>query len=399
MDVSAPLFHPAQVLGARIRLRGLTLWRWRNVVAGSRLDFADGLNLILGRNGTGKTHLLDLLSVLVRGDFKPLQAEEFDLAWEIEVEGRWQMELRARHQPARRRGESAQTTLEHLVQPPGAAYASPRRAVPGIELFSGALYTHLIFSLRVPDDTRALFESDLFIPCFRLDEHLDLFRAIIARTGTERFSVFSTGYEAARFTVSSGADFTLTSDLNPIDVAQGIWWLEPLTDRFVQGTGFYACDIRVRSTGGRPEEDEVDYHGIDLTFQPHARGPSFTQAEALSFGQKRFFAYLYLSLCVPAGPVLADELSNGLHHALIRVCIDEIGDRQAFLATQEPGLLNHVTLDSADAARACLIFCRGDAEGRWVWEKPSAAEAAEVFRAYEVGIQHLSDILLTQGLW
>jgi hypothetical protein len=40
-----------------------------------------------------------------------------------------------------------------------------------------------------------------------------------------------------------------------------------------------------------------------------------------------------------------------------------------------------------------------DDEGRWIWEKPSPAEAAEVFRAYEVGIQHLSDILLTQRLW
>jgi energy-coupling factor transporter ATP-binding protein EcfA2 len=113
-----PFWHPAQVTERRIRLRWLTLWRWRAVQPGTRLDFADGINLILGRNGTGKTHLLDLLSVVLRGDLRPLQGEEFDLEWEIEVEGRWRLHLRARHSPSRRRGEAAESDLEHQVERP-----------------------------------------------------------------------------------------------------------------------------------------------------------------------------------------------------------------------------------------------------------------------------------------
>jgi hypothetical protein len=395
----APFWHPAQVTERRIRLRWLTLWRWRAVQPGTRLDFADGINLILGHNGTGKTHLLDLLSVVLRGDLRPLQGEEFDLEWEIEVEGRWHLHLRARHRPSRRRGEAAESSLEHQVERPAGGGPLPPRKERPVDLFDGLLYTSLIWAHRPEEDTAALFEVELFAGCFRLDEHLDLFRAIIARTGAERFTVFSTPYEAARWRRLDGLDVIPYGDLLPFNYTRGILWAETLQARLTHGLSLYHCAVSPRATGGVPAEGLEEFHGVDIHFQPRAKGPAFTQAEALSFGQKRYFTWLYLSLCAPAGPLLADELSNGLHHGLIVECTDEIGDRQAFLATQEPGLLNHIELQSAEATRAALLFCRMDDEGRWIWEKPSPAEAAEVFRAYEVGIQHLSDILLTQGLW
>jgi recombinational DNA repair ATPase RecF len=45
---------------ANLRLRRLKIEKFRNVVPGTELVFGDGMNVLLGRNGTGKTTLLQL---------------------------------------------------------------------------------------------------------------------------------------------------------------------------------------------------------------------------------------------------------------------------------------------------------------------------------------------------
>jgi hypothetical protein len=67
-----------------------------------------------------------------------------------------------------------------------------------------------------------------------------------------------------------------------------------------------------------------------------------------------------------------------------------------------------LTLDSADATRACLIFCRGDAEGRWVWETSRDSGQGVSQRVKEASIgnlrsrtlgtqQHFEILIATQG--
>jgi hypothetical protein len=35
----------------------------------------------------------------------------------------------------------------------------------------------------------------------------------------------------------------------------------------------------------------------------------------------------------------------------------------------------------------------------WIWENMSEDDSQELFRAYEVGVEHVSEILQSRGLW
>ncbi len=81
-------------------LKKLIIHQFRHVKPGVELAFNDGFNVLLGRNGTGKTTLLDLISLVLRCDFSRLHDEEFDLEFEVEHE-HGTMRMRARRERVR----------------------------------------------------------------------------------------------------------------------------------------------------------------------------------------------------------------------------------------------------------------------------------------------------------
>jgi hypothetical protein len=123
--------------------------------------------------------------------------------------------------------------------------------------------------------------------------------------------------------------------------------------------------------------------------------------EHLSFGQKRivsFLAYLDGALTF----VIADEIVNGLHHAWVDLCVNSIGDRQAFLTSQNPLLMDHLSFNDPDEIRHSFILCSlDDDEEREVikWQNMTEDQAKATFEASEAGIGHLSTILRNEGLW
>jgi len=123
----------------------------------------------------------------------------------------------------------------------------------------------------------------------------------------------------------------------------------------------------------------------------------------LSFGQKRLLAFLWYLGCIPEGPVITDELVNGFHHSWIETCLNIISERQAFMASQNPLLLDFLDFENAEEVRGSFVFCEKTVdEGepvQWRWRNMDQAEAAAVYRAYKVGIQHVSNILQSKGLW
>ena len=66
-----------------VRLERLKIHKFRDVVPGTELRFSHGWNVVLGRNATGKTTLLHLISMALRGDFTALRGEEFDVEYEL----------------------------------------------------------------------------------------------------------------------------------------------------------------------------------------------------------------------------------------------------------------------------------------------------------------------------
>ena len=100
--------------------------------------------------------------------------------------------------------------------------------------------------------------------------------------------------------------------------------------------------------------------------------------------------------------MIADELVNGLHHRWIDAAMTAMKGRQAFLTSQNPLLFDYVEFDSIERVRSSFVTCQLKlVEGReqMVWRNMTEQEARVFFEAYEVGIEHVGDILITRGLW
>jgi len=145
--------------------------------------------------------------------------------------------------------------------------------------------------------------------------------------------------------------------------------------------------------------ESIDFGNIrfDLT----RRDRSVINHTVLSYGQKRLLSFYYYLACNLAC-VVADELVNGMHHEWIEACLEDLGERQTFLTSQNPLLLDYLGFGSAEEVRSSFVLCRSELRGdREIlhWENMSSEDAEGFFSAYQVGIQHVSEILRTRGLW
>jgi hypothetical protein len=123
--------------------------------------------------------------------------------------------------------------------------------------------------------------------------------------------------------------------------------------------------------------------------------------DLLSYGQKRLLSFLYYAAANPH-IVIADELVNGLHYEWIEACLKEIQDRQSFLTSQNPILLDMLPFESEEAAQGTFILCSRevkDGRGTMVWRNMSDKEGADFFRAYETQALQVSEILRNKDLW
>ncbi|MGK3992919.1 AAA family ATPase [Sorangium sp. So ce1024] len=159
-------------------------------------------------------------------------------------------------------------------------------------------------------------------------------------------------------------------------------------------------DKRVyQSTNKATKTEQLDFGNLKFWFT--RRDGSIFQDQHLSYGQKRLLAFLYYLDANPSF-VIADELVNGLHHAWIEECMNAIGDRQAFLTSQNPLLLDYLSFESVEQVKESFILCRNQVDGdreRMIWRNMTDDEADMFYRAYQVGIEHVGEILRTRGLW
>ena len=388
------------------RLRRLEIRRFRHVRPGTVLEFADGHNMLLGRNGTGKTTLLDLIAATLRGDFRAYRGEELDLAWEGVSDGcGWSGALtlgpprRGGHSPgpatwraqiegASRDGVAVSaTSSEHGVQWSAAEESGAAGALDPTSV--GALWMGLLAQIRgvSPSDTGGVWHFYAPDLAFRFDEALDTFAHLHSgawayrdrddpsaigelRQAAERLETMSDGDQPDTLTVAGRVEAA-----------------------FEQATGLRDVEAVLDRAGG---QHFVAYSGM-RTFFTTATGTRLRH-ERLSFGQKRLLTALHL-LESPLGIFIADELVNGLHHEWIELLMARLEGTQTFLASQNPLLLDHLEFDDPAEVRRSFVLCATADDGTWSWRKPTEDEATRFFRAYAVGIQHVSEVLRDKGLW
>ncbi len=88
-----------------VRLTKLKIDRFRNVKPGTVLEFGPTFNVLLGKNATGKTTLLDLIAAVTNDDLRAYAEEDvgFDVTWWLDGAAH-QLELRAARTQAKDRG-------------------------------------------------------------------------------------------------------------------------------------------------------------------------------------------------------------------------------------------------------------------------------------------------------
>lgn len=434
----------------RVQLEWLSIMRFREVAPGTRLEFAPGINLVLGMNGSGKTTLLDLIAACVRGDFRTYADETFELSYglragakvyefcvsnlEVEADPALREVLRdmPRASPTRRAIASVierdgarerskvEVTRDRVVRSvdgqsevlelPHYLLAPLELSLPVAIWFMGIRRTHNEWRLDDPEERFGGVDSMRDV--VRFDEALGFFLTVTTQRSDDAYAfavmdgptsasllprmATPRGFaEAAYALQSQSTDRTFRLDEQHL----------PVLGHIAEVAGFE----RVAMVFSAPEERVQNDHIVSFYRSPDflcTRGDGqVVRHNHLSFGQKRLLAFFYYVACTP-DVVVADELVNGLHHGWIARCLHEIGDRQAFLTSQNPLLVDMMTFRGADELRRSFVVCRADHEPndprrrlilRWL---PLDVQQAEEFAGLlSVDVQPASEILLAMGLW
>lgn len=438
-----------------VKLKRLKIEKYRNVKPRTELHFRDSLNVLLGRNGTGKTTLLSLIVQLLRWDFSSMLGEAFSLEYDLETP-KAKLMVRVRNElrpessaleasPSVRdvlalfrvsQGERYESSGELQVSLPwanltlrftgsklwldrqdGAQPIIVEHSVPlvGNEMLFNisAAIEHLYVSagdpVGVDMDPWLIALSYMMGPLKiqRFDESLGFLEYI---TGVaDSFSTFSYGAgqyttlavkggpPAIAFRLSRTLESAPDTDEVRIDAEEeDAFFLK----RVVELLEFKSAQVMLQRTSRIASPREAFVFG-NIRFDFTRRDDSVIHHALLSYGQKRLLAFYYY-LASNVDCVVADELVNGMHHEWIEACLEDLGGRQAFLTSQNPLLLDYLSFESAEEVHSSFVLCRTEfQEGReqMVWENMTAEDAEGFFKAYQVAIQHVSELLRTRGLW
>lgn len=440
-----------------VKLKRLRIDKFRNVKPGTELHFRESLNVLLGRNGTGKTTLLNLIVQLLSWDFSSLLGEEFSLEYVLES-SEAELRVRVRNEP---RPEHSGVDSRQVVQDVWAVLfrslqveryetsgemevSLPRRGSFSLRFAGSKLWLDwrngtpivslehsvplvgaaTLFNIAAAIERLYLDGGDIVgmgvdpwlvalgslagtLKLRRFDESLGFLERI---TGSD--NSFSTramsgkryvtaaphgGPHAIAHRLSRVLEAAPESDEVRIDSEESD---ASFLKRVVELLGFKSAQMRLQriERTSSPREEFV-FGGIRFDFT--RRDDSVINHALLSYGQKRVLAFYYYLASNP-DCVVADELVNGMHHEWIEACLEDLTQRQAFLTSQNPLLLDYLSFESAEEVRSSFVLCRTELhEGReqMVWENMPASDAEGFFEAYQVAIQHVSELLRTRGLW
>lgn len=337
------------------KLESLTIRRFRNVEP-TTLRFHDRTNVLLGRNGSGKTTLLNLISMVLRSDFDALVDEDFDISVEMALSDDKIVKYDIRNGVIWEIGEEDPLT--------GVVHSLPVRFDEGLDYY------------------RLVFEDAQSRPAIRRN----------GLTIIKNARHFPADLVDAISDEKPGAAVCLDEkQLAFIGRLQGVMG-------FVRGE--YLLDVlEHRPSEFDPSETLTSYSNLRARF--FWNDETFVSNAHLSYGQKRLLALSHYIACNPDF-VVADELVNGLHHEWIEFCLNECGDRQVFLTSQNPLLFDYLEFGSPEELQRQFVLCSLAGSGgrpRMRWTQMSDEKATAFHGATVRGIQYISEILQTEGLW
>jgi ABC-type lipoprotein export system ATPase subunit len=433
-----------------VKLRWLQVNKFRSVKPGTQLTFNDGHNVLLGQNGTGKTTLLNLVAAAVSSDFADYKDEEFDLSYELASDqGTVTISVR---------NDTRNLPIPHGFE--GSSLLNLGALAPGGVLRSQVLSVMAVFftkqtGLQVKIDIEGKRGSVLRTngPTPGTPLQLDLSDIADLSTGKALLHGFirwelnasitpESSPEIAALLLSTARRFdesleyfnsfgglhldllrrldgpilSYSGDLDPTgvmrarlsDLAREQWG----TDRYVftdtdlgflkhtiQLLDFESAEVIIELKElSKHEQFELLHLGNLRFYFTHRAGWKISE-KMLSYGQKRMLAFMHY-LSTVTSIVIADELVNGLHHRWIRACFEALGQRQVFLTSQNPLLLDYLNFQSPEDVRSTFVLCTWEKNPeQMVWENMTQEAAEDFFASYKVGFQQVGELLQSKGLW
>lgn len=434
-----------------LKLQWLHIHKFRAVKPGTRLVFSPSFNVLLGQNGTGKTTLLNLVAAVVSSRFKEFQDEEFELEYALASEhGTLHATVRNRLAQAAKVARlgalatgmdvagdwraltlSGELKLVSSGEDPALSVVfdgvrltvqlgdEAEAVVWELEFRTGNLWTLLVIAIslwsqeRVGGDYRQAgmsFVALLYAEAqseaenVRFDESLEYFQGL----KETRLELFHMKGKSAVHSSQIEVPRALREELHRLAGAN--WALEryavrseqvPFLAEAARLLGFESVEAVWELDSSHQLEDREALTLTGLRFLFVRPGGSRLSGQQLSYGQKRMLAFMYYQAAARS-VVIADELVNGLHHGWIRACIEVLGDRQVFLTSQNPLLLDYLTFDSPEQVRSTFVLCRwepGEGSGLMRWEDMTQEAAEDFFASYKVGFQQVGELLQSKGLW
>lgn len=392
-----------------LKLKRLKIHKLPRVKPGTELVFNDGINVLLGINGSGKTTLLKLLASLISGQLQPYSRADCHVEWSFENEG-GTFSLSVEHFSSVQHGaqQSRPTRIKLTARSPVRNIIASHENNTITTTYDGKTERHQVSETAVTLSLRSIFQQAWHpwsYPLYwtnRLDESTHWLEGVtdLARIEAEDpYSDLVVGASAFENLVLRLIEGGTEQDIHQI-TAEQLPVLQTVAAALGCKSASFQFDLQHKQR--LDPEDFFRYTFGDFRFRfVKADGTRLTHHE-LSFGQQRLLAFHFYAAMHPE-VIVADELTNGMHHAMIGECIDLIGERQAFLATQNPLLLDNLPgFTSAEQVQSTFILCTTERENdreRMVWRNMTAEEAGNFFRDYQVGISHTNDILRSWGLW
>lgn len=426
------------------KLKRLKINKFRNVRPGCELRFNEKMNLILGLNGTGKSTLLNILSSLFTSEISEIgSGEDYDLEFDVDIGGVQLSTTIAYKKSVSTKDQVLNSVTSIEINQLLTAYGHESLNAHFVFNFNNR---HFAFSVADDEITiesdsvqkRTIPVSQMNIPlliwyvfeAFKFAEKMDLKTVYLPRVfkfeeGLETLEKVTTESSWIFFKQSNGKILSTERGITPREM------LEPLTDLFISNTeattlsinetqsvsldtfshmtGFLHASLSIELLAKQtPDKPTVplEYSFGNARFYFTRRDNSRITHNQLSRGQKRLLAFLIYLQAVKE-IVIADELVNDLHHAWIEKCLDFVADKQSFLTSQNPLLIDHIPFESLEAVRTTFVLCccsesesdLGNKTDRMIWRNMSEEEAILFYHAYEAGIQYVSEILRSKNLW
>lgn len=431
-------------------LERLKINQFRSVEPGTELCFSEGFHVVLGKNASGKSTLLDLIAASLAVDFdrSAFQDEPLDLeftlrAGELYFEATLKRALRdanasAMPEDAEGRTRSLREEGRYILRAPSGLKVTvvltnddlPRRTVEGIDpapygldeplkwrhqlpplapslsglynlWFQGSSKAWGAIETLVGRDAFLVETHDKFFRMSEGDELLleleddELFSIQIGRSGHIQPALLPDSIFAALSPDGSGPDGSA------IEVSLS---RERCLQAFIREMGF----TEGRMSFGPPRVERHfgrKFFAYSLpTFTFYYDGRLVRRGDQLSYGQRRLFALGWYLACTRDVAIL-DEPSNGLHESWIAFLVSQLRDRQVFLTSQNRELLDMLPFDTETELSRGFVLCEARPQPGWgeptlCWRGLREDESALMIKALRASrVDLITDLLRALDLW